>query len=382
MNLDLTPEQEMIREAAVGFLTERAGPAVLRRAAETGSGYDRALWEAIGRELGWCALAVPEDYGGMSMGAFDMALLAERMGQALLASPFFATVCLAAPLLVHAGTAVAKETYLPAIAAGELQATVGLSALGGVWWPDAEDVARGVTARPDGAGFRLDGRLPHVPDGATAGLILVPARIEGGRIGVFAVTPAASGLTVLPLKTIDVGRPLADLRLDGVVVGGEALVSDPVLVAAGLARALDEAALALAAEQVGVAQGALDGTLAYIAERVQFGRAIASFQAIKHRCAELMVRIEVARSAVMGAAQLAASGTDPQAAALEISAARALATEAAFLAAQEAIQLHGGVGFTWEYDPHLYFKRAQASGAWLGGADDHLDRIAAVVCPA
>ena len=183
----------------------------------------------------------------------------------------------------------------------------------------------------------------------------------------------------IPLKTIDATRRLAEVRLAGVRLAPDALIAEGARVTEGLTRTAALAAIALAAEQLGGAQQCLDMTLAYISERVQFGRQIASFQAVKHRCALMMVQIEAARSAVYGAACVAASAPPTDALVMESACAKTLASEAFFFCAQEAIQLHGGVGFTWEYDPHLYFKRAQSSGAWLGAPDALRERVAAAM---
>jgi alkylation response protein AidB-like acyl-CoA dehydrogenase len=280
-------------------------------------------------------------------------------------------VALAANALQLLGGAAAQQRWLPPIAAGELRATLALAGRGvGLGEP-------GVTAQRSGQGWWLDGELAHVPDGASAELVLVLARLAEGGLGLFAVP--AEGLDRRPCETWDCSRPLARLTLKAVTLDAAARLDEGALDPAALQTMEARAALLLAAEQLGGAQQCLDLTLAYTAERSQFGQKIAAFQAVKHRCALMMVEIEATRSLIYGAAALADSGAAAAALRLEAGAAKARAGEAFFFCAQEAIQLHGGVGFTWEYDPHLYFKRAQASGHWLGSADQWRERIAAAL---
>jgi alkylation response protein AidB-like acyl-CoA dehydrogenase len=242
---------------------------------------------------------------------------------------------------------------------------------------DGDASAIGATARRTAEGWRLDGCFQHVPDGASAELVVVVAQVtDADEIGLFAVAADAIGVTSTPLRTWDETRRLATLDLRGVQLqpGDRLDAGDGTHEA--LERSTALAALLLAAEQVGGAQQCLDLTLVHAAERSQFGQPIAAFQAVKHRCAEMMVRIEAARSAVYGAAAVAAGAPATSELLMESGAAKAQASEAFFFCAQEAIQLHGGVGFTWEYDPHLYFKRAQAGGHWLGSATRWRERIA------
>lgn len=373
MDFSLTPDQEMIRDTAEAFLADASSSAAVRQAMQTASGFDDDLWRRIGQELGWCATAIPEDFGGLGLSAVEQALLMEQMGRRLLCAPYFSTVCLAATALLELAGTAAKERYLPEIAAGTRTATVAFGESGIDW--DADIVV--ARARVTEQGYVLDGCFRHVPDGATAELLVIPARIEGaGTLAAFAVPADTAGVHRLPHATLDATRRLAEVCLSHVHVPADMLIATGNGVADGLARTAARAAIALAAEQLGGAQQCLDLTLAYIAERHQFGRPIASFQAIKHRCAEMMVRIEAARSAVLGAACVAAATPSTGELILEAACAKTLAGDTLFHCAQEAIQLHGGVGFTWEYDPHLYFKRAQASGQWLGNSDTLRERVA------
>jgi alkylation response protein AidB-like acyl-CoA dehydrogenase len=323
------------------------------------------LWRLVASELGWCALSVPEAAGGSGLGAFEMILLLEAMGKRLACVPYFSTVCLAATLLSRCSSPRAHE-LLGRIAAGELRATLASSRS---WAGDRSDVT--VTAAQTIDGYRLRGTVGQVIDGADAGLVIVLARLEGDARGLALFElESGAGLERMPLVTLDGTRALARLELDAVEVPHKALLMQGEEVASVLGRTEWFAALALAAEQLGGAQQCLDLTLAYVEQRVQFGRSIASFQAVKHRCAQMLVHIESTRSAVLGAALAwdADAGTafPSLATQLEVATAKASANETMRFCAQEAIQLHGGVGFTWEYDPQLYFKRAQAASALFG----------------
>lgn len=373
MFLQFTPDQQMIREEAERLLREEASSDAVRRIVDSGASHDARLWERVSRELGWCAMAIGEGHGGLGLGPTEVAILMELTGARLACMPLWSTVCLAVPLLQSAAGEQAKARYLGAIAAGEMAASVAYGDLGAA----GPAAAAGLRARPVQGGYRLDGRISQVIDLEVVDLVLALADLEDGTRALFALERDA-GHPIQPLKVIDATRPIAMLDLAGIEVPTARRIDDGGVSDVQLRQALAFADLGLAAEQVGAAQGALDATLAFIGERVQFGRTIASFQAIKHRCARLAVDIAEARSLVFGAAAALSSGDGLQAE-LEIAGARVLATQLQFLAAEEAIQLHGGVGFTWEYDPHLYFKRAQASGALLGSSEQRLDGIAAAI---
>ncbi|NIF39581.1 acyl-CoA dehydrogenase [Burkholderia sp. Tr-862] len=377
MDLALTDEQAMIRDAAADVLAERSASADVRRAIEQSAGRDDALWTTLAGELGWNALALPEAAGGMGLGAVEQTLLMEQLGRRVACVPYFSTACLAATALAGCDTPLATG-WLAKIAEGACSATLAL--------PFEFPAGIGqlpVVAEEAAGGYALSGTIEQVIDGACADPLLIPARIanEGQAIGLFAIDVAtAAGLSVTPHDTLDATRPIARIVLDDTRASRDALFACGAVAAQVLERAGWFAALALAAEQLGGAQQCLDLTLDYTAQRVQFGRAIASFQAVKHRCAQMMVLIESARSAVLGAAHAwdaeAGSGAPSAALRADIAAAKAAANDAASFCAQEAIQLHGGVGFTWEYDPHLYFKRAQASGAQFGTTPQLLEWIA------
>ncbi|MDD3763398.1 MAG: acyl-CoA/acyl-ACP dehydrogenase [Nevskiales bacterium] len=381
MNFALTEDQVLIRDAAESFLADVSTSEAVRAAAGHPYGYDVEVWQRLSAELGWCSIAVPEALGGMGLGAPELVLIQEQAGRHLLCAPFFSTVCLAANLIDACATAAARERLLPAIAGGELRVTVGLGSSAEDW----TDVAAAVRAHRTADGWVLDGCIERVPDGVSADRLLVWAQVDGeSEPALFVVNLDAPGIEVAALQTWDATRHLSRIALRGVsaVVGADASmrIDDPQRVATGRVRSAALARLYLAAELLGHAQQCLDLTVAYTAERKQFGRPVGGFQAVKHRCAEMMVRIESLRSGVYGASARAASGADGAQGSAELAREcamiKALAAQTAFYCAQEAIQLHGGVGFTWEYDPQLYFKRAQAAHHWLGTPEMLRARVA------
>ncbi len=393
MELSLSLEQEMIRDTAREFLDARSDSAAVRRvvdAEDASARHDPELWREVA-ELGWCGIALPEEAGGAGLGAPELVLLMEQMGRRLACVPYWSSVCLAAPALqgsLSQAQAQAQARLEP-LALGTTRAALVLPA----WTaPDTagqlSPEALPVWAEAGEGGFVLHGRVDQVFDAEGADWLLVPARIHDGAGGLALFLLDAAALAnnphvpVQPLNTLDRTRAIASVVFDALPVDvGGCLARGPE-VARGIGAALWHGTLMLAAEQLGGAQQCLDLTVAYAAERIQFGRAIASFQAVKHRCAQMMVMTEAARSAIHGAAhawQAAIAAGDEaamNAARLDIAAARIAADEAFAFCAQESIQLHGGVGFTWEYDPQLYFKRAQAAAGWLGGTAAALDCIA------
>ena len=375
MNFSFTEEQQELRAAARAFLADASSSERVRAAMASELGYDPEVWKRIGSELGWPSVIVPEECGGIGLGAVELIALAETMGESLLCSPFFATVCLAAQAVLAAGDAAQREQYLAPIAEGQARAALATAEPGLAH----DEVA--LEARRDGDGYRLEGTKRYVIDGHSADWLVVSARAPGSRgddgISLFVVPGDAAGLTRELLPTMDQTRRQAQLRFAGVRVPASARLGDEGAGAAPLRRALDLGAIALAAECVGGAQRCLDLSVAYAKEREQFGRAIGSFQAIKHKCADMMVKVETARSAAYYAACAAAEGSGelPVAASL----AKAYCSEAYYHCSAESIQIFGGVGFTWEYDPHLYFKRARASESLLGAPAWHRERVARAI---
>jgi alkylation response protein AidB-like acyl-CoA dehydrogenase len=380
MNFAFTEEQEELRSSARAFLAEHSSSERVRQAMDSEFGYDPEVWKRIGSELGWTSVAIPEPYGGIGLGDVELVALMEMMGESLLCAPFFSSICLAAGALRVAGSDEQKREYLPALAEGQRTATLAwMEASSGC---DPCDFA--ALAEPSGDELVLRGAKHFVIDGASAELLIVAARAPGSRgdagVGLFLVPADAQGVEIRALPTMDPTRRQAALTLDGVRLPASARLGAAETGADALREILDRAAIALAGEQVGGAQRCLDLSVAYAKERVQFGRPIGSFQAIKHKCADMMVRVESARSAAYYAACVAAEGAAelPRAASL----AKAYCSEAFFHCAAESIQIHGGVGFTWEYDPHLYFKRAQAGEQLLGDPSHHRERIARELCAA
>jgi len=370
MSLTLSDEQRALQETAADFLAAHTNA---RKEADA----DAELWSRI-VELGWAAVQVPEDFDGLGLGAVELALLMEEMGRRLARTPFLANVVLAQTALLQVGTAEAQQGALAALAYGERTATLILGP--GL---DAEPASLSVKARRDGEGWVLAGEAAQVLDDGLLTHAYVAARIEEAPgVALFELAADAAGLARTPLDVFDLTRPQARWTFADVRVGAEARVDDPARVLVGLARTRVLAALQLAAEQVGGAAQCLQLAVDYTKERVQFGKPVASFQAVKHRVAEMMVCMETARSTVRGVAARVAQGVqgnglDEAALAAEVAAARVQATEAYRYCAQEAIQLHGGVGFTWEYDPQLHFKRAHWASQWFGPTRDWREALAA-----
>ena len=374
MNFALDEEQEQLRATARAFLAQASSSPQVRAAMDSELGWDPAVWRRVAGELGWTAVIVPEAYGGLGLGQVEMAVLMEEMGAALLCAPFFSTVCLAANALVAGGSEAQKRELLARIAAGEVTATVAWTEANGRW--DAEAVA--AVARREGAGFVLSGRKAFVVDGHSADLLLVAARREGtsGEDGVslFTLPGDAAGLERRAVGTMDRTRRLAEVALDGVRAPASALLGEEGRGWPILRKTLSLAAVALAAEQTGGAQRCLDMAVDYAKQRVQFGRPIGSFQAIKHKCANMLVQVESARSAAYFAACTAAE--DGEELPLAASLAKAYCSDAYFRCAAENVQIHGGIGFTWEHDAHLYLKRAKSSETLLGDASHHRELVA------
>ena len=364
MNFAFDEEQEELRAMARAFLADHSGSEAVRAAMESELGYDPGVWKQIAQELGWAAITVPEACDGLGLGAVELSALLECTGEALLCSPFFSTVCLGANALLVAGTEDQQTELLPAIAAGERTAT--LAGLG------AEPVAAGLSFRADGDDYVLAGRADQVVDGHSADLLILAARDADGRTGLFFADGSAAGVSRRALPTMDQTRRLAAVELDDLRLPASACLATDA--ARALQQIVDRACVALAAEQVGGAQRCLDLAVAYAKEREQFGRPIGSFQAIKHKAADMMIELESARSAAYYAACIADEGGDELASVASL--AKAYCSDTYFRCAADCLQIHGGVGFTWEYDVHLYFKRARATEQLLGAPSWHRERVA------
>jgi alkylation response protein AidB-like acyl-CoA dehydrogenase len=365
MDFALSDEQTMLRDTARRFLEEKAPSSLVRTVMETEAGYDRALWEEIARQ-GWQAVTIPEAFGGAGFSFVEQALLMEEMGRTLFPSPYLSSVVLGAELVLGAGTEEQKAELLPGVASGEVLLSVAHLEPGSSWDPGGIAMA----ARSDGADLILDGTKTCVLDGHSADLLLVAARTGPHEDVSLVMVPAdAPGIARRRLETMDMTRPQAEVTFDGVRVPASAILGEPGAGRGPLAATLTRAVVALAYEQVGGAQRCLDMAVDHAKTRVQFGRPIGSFQAVKHRCADMLVRVESARSAAYYAGWAVASGDEelPIVAPLV----KSYCSEAYFFCAAENIQVHGGIGFTWEHDAHLYFKRAKTDELLFGSPAEH-----------
>jgi alkylation response protein AidB-like acyl-CoA dehydrogenase len=366
VNFAFSEEQEELRRITRQFLESKSPETEVRRLMETTEGYDPAVWSQMANELGLQSLVIPEEYGGQGFTYVELTVVLEEMGRALLAAPFYSTVVLATNAVLHSGDEAAKKEILPGIASGETIATLALTEPNGKW--DLSGVE--ATATQDGDAWTIDGTKMFVLDGHVADVIIVVAR-TGAGLSLFKVDGDATGLTRTPLATMDQTRKQAKLEFSGVpatLMGTDGGAEEV------LGRVLDLAVVALAAEQVGGAQKVLDMSVEYAKDRVQFGRPIGSFQAIKHKCADMLLEVESAKSAAYYAAWCAAELNDelPEVACL----AKAYCSEAYFHSAAENIQIHGGIGFTWEHPAHLYFKRAKSSELLFGDPTYHRELLA------
>ena len=367
MAFAFSDEQQELRRGLRRFLEERSPAREVRRLMETEAGYDPAVWAQMARELGLQGLAVPAEYGGAGFGPVDQLVVLEEMGRALLCAPYFATAVLAVSALRASGDETAQRQWLPGIADGTTVATLAVPEDDGAWTTDRLRTR----ARRAGDGWVLDGRKSFVLDGAIADLVLVVAEADGGP-SLFAVDGRAPGLSRRPLQTLDPTRKQAVLVLEGVPAQ---LVGEEGAAAGIVERTVTLAIVALAAEQVGGAQRCLEMSVEYAKLRVQFGRPIGSFQAIKHKCADMLLAVESAKSAAYYAAWAAADGSAELP--LVASLAKALCSETYFHVAAENIQIHGGIGFTWEHDAHLYYRRAKSTEVMLGSPTQHREMAAA-----
>jgi alkylation response protein AidB-like acyl-CoA dehydrogenase len=366
MNFAFTEEQEELRNTMRAFLEAKSSEEAVREQMETEDGYDAAVWSQMAEQMGLQGLHIPEEYGGSGFSYVELGIVLEEMGRALLCAPFFSSVVLAANTLILSGDDDAKKAYLPGIASGETIATVAFTEPNGKW--DESGIATEATRSGDG--YTISGTKSFVIDGHSANLVIVAAKTAAGT-SLFAVDGDASGLTRTSLSTMDQTRKQAKLDFDNTpatLIGTDGKGWDV------LESVLDLAAVSLAAEQVGGAQCVLEMAVEYAKVRVQFGRPIGSFQAIKHKCADMLLEVESAKSAAYYGMWCAAEMNDelPSTASL----AKAYCSEAYFHAAAENIQIHGGIGFTWEHPAHLYFKRAKSSELLFGDPTYHREQLA------
>ncbi len=344
-DLTFSEEQEALRDSVRRFLAETSPESEVRRLMETTEGYDPGVWKRMTAELGLTGLAVPEQYGGAGYGWREVAVVMEEMGRALACAPYLSAALATAALLAAGGDAAAQ--HLPGIAAGETLATLAFG--------------DGVRA----SGGTLDGVQELVLDGHVAGLLLVEA-----SDGLYAVRGDAGGLTCTPLKTLDRTRKLARVELSGVA-------AERVSGAEAVQHALQVGAVLLGAEQTGAAQRTMEIAADYARTRMQFGRPIGQFQGVKHRCADMLLRVESARAAAYYGSWVAAEARDDLPAVAHL--VRVVCSEAAMRCAADNIQIHGGIGFTWEHPAHLYYRRAKSSELLLGTPGEHRAQLAQAI---
>lgn len=379
MEFAFTQEQEMIRDTAASFLKDASTSAAIRSAMASDLGYSPDLWQRICTDMYWQALHIPEEYGGMGLGYVELVAVLEQMGRYLLCSPYLATVAMATNALLIAGTDDQKTEILPQLIEGKT-ATLAFNGGSNLW--NAEAIT--VTYRRDGNDLILNGQYRYVLDGHSADYLIIAAREEASSgengVSLFVCPADTDGIQRSLLPTMDQSRRQAAIELTDLRLPAESVMGELGTAAKALSKVLDLATIALAAEQAGGMQQILDITVDYTKNRSQFGRSIAGFQAIKHKAADMMLRNEVARSAVYYAACIADDALSAGPLADELAEAASIAkcycSEAYFKNAGEALQMHGGVGFTWEYDVHLYFKRAKASEHFLGNSSYHRERVA------
>lgn len=370
MKFSFTDEQAEFRTILRRFLEDKSPTTEVRRLMATDDGYDREVWRQLSQDLGLTAIHLPEAYGGQGFGLSELSIAVEEMGRALFCAPYFASTVMAATAILKAGSEAQKRALLPGIAAGETIATLALAEEHGRW--DVEGIA--MTAKVSDGKATLDGTKSFVLDGATADLLVVAVREPGssgaGGISLFTVASDAPGIERTALKSVDATRKLARIRFAGVEAD---LLGDEACAAEALGETVDIAAICLANEMAGGAERLLEDAIEYAKMRVQFGRPIASFQSLKHKAADMLLDVELAKSAAYYAAAAADQGDDDVAAMASL--AKAAAADAYMQTAIHAVQIHGGIGFTWDNDTHLWFKRAKSCEAFLGGSAHHRERL-------
>ena len=366
MDFSFSPDQRLLRDSARAFLDEHAKPAAVRLLWDDPRGESEALWKEMA-QLGWLGLALPEAHGGSGLGMVEAAILLDELGRAGYPGPYLPTL-LAAAAVGAAGSEGQKTRWLPAIATGEARASVALLDAELDWRPEAT----AMRAEKTGAGFALSGRKHFVPWAHVARVLLVPARAPEG-LTLFLVDPGAGGLTQTLAPAMDPGTRWSTMTFERTPVGADAVLGAPGQAGPLLDALLRQGAVGAAAEMLGAARRCLDLSVEYAKVREQFGQPIGSFQAIRHKCAEMLLEVENSHSAVYYAAwALDARSEDHE---LAASVAKAYVGDAARRVCGESIQVHGGIGFTWEYDLHMYFKRAKALEAQYGDGDYHRELI-------
>jgi alkylation response protein AidB-like acyl-CoA dehydrogenase len=370
MQFRFTDEQEQFRSVVRRFLSDKSSMTEVRRLMQTKEGFDREVWRQLCEDLGLGGLHVPETYGGSGFGFVEVGIVAEEMGRSLVCSPYFGSSVLATSAIVHGASKAQKSALLPSLVSGKTIACLAIAEATG-HWGNIDSIE--LTAKKFDNGFVLNGEKKFVLDGHIADIVIVVARQPGTSgidgIGLFVVEGTANGLQRRVLDTIDETRKLSELNFTEVKAQALNDAEDAV---AAIARTLDEGAIALANEMVGGAQALLDSVVEYAQLRMQFGRVIGSFQAVKHKCAEMLLDVELAKSSAYYAAEARAEN-DPGTPALA-SLAKAMTADAYMRTAIECIQLHGGIGFTWDHNTHLWYKRAKSSEVLLDDPSYHRER--------
>jgi len=368
MDFGLDEAQQLLAASARKLIEEEFPIGSVRSLLDEGRAFSSDFWSRAA-ELGWLGLLIDPSLGGSGQGPLELVALAQELGRGLIPGPFLGSAVLATSALDGAGTREQRERWLPRLARGESVACIAIPEMRGGFGPDRVEFE---AAPSRGSGFRLAGMQSFVPDAQRADLLLVPARL-GGELRLFAVERATPGVEVSELSSIDQTRPLCELRLDGVEVGAAAAL-DAASSRPAIERAVDLGRVALCAEMVGGAERALESCVDYARTRVQFGKPIGAFQAIQHKCADMLLRVEAARAATFAAATALAHGDVD--ASRDASIAKAYCSEAYRHVTTEGVQIHGGLGFTWDLDMQLYYKRAKASETLLGDARWNRERIA------
>ena len=377
MDFGFSEQQEILRGSSRQFLERECPPEVVRRLQEDAQGYSPDLWRRMA-ELGWLGLVSPETYGGSGLSFVDLTILMEEMGRVLLPSPLFASVILGGLIVLEGGSESQKQQMLPRVARGDLKLTLALLEADGGYGP------RGIGLRASIRGNRatLNGTKLFVPDAHVADSVICVARTRGGRdpesgISLFLLDMQSSGVSCTPLLGIDQTRRLYEVSFTHVSVPLDQMLGARDTAWPGLQRALDKAVVALCAEMVGGAEKAMEMCVEYAKTRVQFGRQIGAFQAVKHTLADMKMLVENAKSVLHYAAW--AVGRDAPEASRAASMAKAYCSEMYLRVTSDGIQVHGGVGFTWDHNMHLYFKRAKSSEIFLGDTTWHRERTAALI---
>ena len=374
MDIGFSEEQELLRETARKFLEGECPTKFVREMMATEHAVTDAFWHQLA-ENGWLGITYPEAEGGSGLGLVDLVVLMEEIGRAVMPGPYPATVLLGGAAIAAAGSPAQRREWLPRIAAGEVKATLAVTEPNARW--DAAGIT--ATAREARGGFTLSGGKMFVPDAHLADVLVVAARSRDGStmedgVSLFVVPKGTAGLAIRRLPSVDETRKLCEVKLDNVAVPGSALLGELHQGWAPLQRVIDRAAVALSAEMCGAAQRVLEMTVDYAKLRVAFGKPIGTYQGVKHKCADMLVEIENAKSLTYYAAWAVDEGEAD--APLAVSMAKAAASDAGRRVCAAGIQLHGGIGMTWEHDLQLYLKRAKADEVMFGDATWHRERIA------